>query len=477
MLRCYTHGLDYAGYTCPRCANEKQHRESLEANAREQERNREANAREQERNREANARGLREVEERNREERSLIVQQVENWVQHQENTNRELNRGIKKNEVDLAQLAQETAITEEAALMMGLDPGYNERFIEKYELLADGKLSFEYLNPFLSLRLKPHFEEGIGQYKAQFQGPGVGYIQAQIEACAAFGFVQNKELGEQPKWEFDNNLLTIFFYQIDRVFTLKIHIRNQNNLGHIPFLPPLKPKNLDLATFEVEDEDQPLYTVSPLDGTVTLNEGVVAQILKEQAADFEDPIRLGLDHYVHSLNEATRKQERFLSVKSLQEVLQRVWDKEQRRIEENKPKIVEIEDQIASLKSQRDDLAIKIKNLGVRGLSVDFEGSEISIWWDWVIMPFLIPIGWIGSFIAWANCLVNEQGVIVFISSHFSDLSSGWLWLLFLGFPFYYFFSYLAESQNAKTLQQNKEMLEKTNKEISKLQGELEQLR
>ena len=477
MLRCYTHGLDYAGYTCPRCANEKQHRESLEANAREQERNREANAREQERNREANARGLREVEERNREveernreERSLIVQQVENWVQHQENTNRELNRGIKKNEVDLAQLAQETAITEEVALMMGLDPGYNERFIKKYELLADGKLSFEYLNPFLSLRLKPHFEEGIGQYKAQFQGPGVGYIQAQIEACAAFGFVKNKELGEQPKWEFDNNLLTIFFYQIDRVFTLKIHIRNQNNLGHIPFLPPLKPKNLDLATFEVEDEDQPLYTVSPLDGTVTLNEGVVAQILKEQAADFEDPIRLGLDHYVHSLNEATRKQERFLSVKSLQEVLQRVWDKEQRRIEENKPKIVEIEDQIASLKSQRDDLAIKIKNLGVRGW---FDVSE-------GIFTFSsIPWGlWL---VAWHDDLAGGGKFLSRIFFSFpSDISNfvGQIFLIWVfGLGPVLLVSLLAESQNDKTLKQNKEMLEKTNKEISKLQGELEQLR
>jgi hypothetical protein len=347
-LYCYTHQINYGGSECPRCVDARQLKEVLESDRktretiqREQERTRETLQREQERTREANERGLRatakalgEIVEY-QEEKNTQFQNIMSALSH---TIDKVTDKVVFLEDKFDRYVKEEMMTTEEVFTFGKAGGplgQGKDCIENCQLLPNGQVNLEHINHFVSPRLRPSFEEGIKQYKEQFKGPGLAYIQSQIEACASKGFIQNKELGEQPKWEYANGNITIYYYQENKVFHLDLYIRNQNNIGHLPFQPPLESKCLDLATFEVEDEAHPLYALSLLDGTVSLNEGVVALICKDLAADFEHPIRRGFELYVHSLNDETRKQQRFLAIQNLQEKLQKEWDElERKRLEE-----------------------------------------------------------------------------------------------------------------------------------------------
>lgn len=328
---CNRHQINYEGSECPRCASEKQHIEKLESDKKIQE---------------AHERGLREVQRSTAKALGQIVEYQEERNTQFQNIMSALGHTIDKVtdkvvflEDKFDRYVKEEMMTTEEVFTFGKAGGplgQGKDCIEKWELLPNGQVNLEHINHFVSPRLRPSFEEGIKQFKEQFKfkGPGLAYIQSQIEVCASKGFIQNKELGEQPKWEYANGTITIYYYQENKVFHLDLYIRNQNNIGYLPFQSPLESKCLDLATFEVEYEAHPLYALSLLDGTVSLNEGVVALICKDLAADFEHPIRRGLEVYVDSLNDATRKQQRFLAIQNLQEKLQKEWDELERKRKE-----------------------------------------------------------------------------------------------------------------------------------------------
>jgi len=94
-------------------------------------------------------------------------------------------------------LTKEKEVTTEEVFTLGkaggpLDQG--EDPIVECQFLLNGQLNLRHSNPFLLKPLQNSFEEGIKQYKEQFQGPGLDYIESQIEACASKGFIQNSAM-------------------------------------------------------------------------------------------------------------------------------------------------------------------------------------------------------------------------------------------------------------------------------------------
>ena len=336
MSNCYKHGIEYAGNSCPRCASEEQHRELMGIQTQ-------------------NARNLeRHIEHQDRT--NLVLAGVMQALGH---TIDKVTDKVVFLEDKFDRYVKEETMKTEEVLVFGqaggpLGPG--KSCIERYELLPNGQLHLEHINPFISNRLQPPFEEGIAQFKTQFQGPGLAYIQTQIETCAALGFNQNKELGELPKWLFDGEVLSINYYQHGKVFTLYVHFQHLNNTGEIPFqaplkphyfdlfqhlnntgeIPfqdPLKPHYFDLATLSVgkvdEPKDHPLFSISMTDGTVALVVRIVADICETLVADFHLPFRKGLDRCTSSLNQEAIRQKRFEAVTNLKKLLQQVWDTQQ----------------------------------------------------------------------------------------------------------------------------------------------------
>ena len=313
MSNCYKHGIEYAGNSCPRCASEEQHRELMGIQTQ-------------------NARNLeRHIEHQDRT--NLVLAGVMQALGH---TIDKVTDKVVFLEDKFDRYVKEETMKTEEVLVFGqaggpLGPG--KSCIERYELLPNGQLHLEHINPFISNRLQPPFEEGIAQFKTQFQGPGLAYIQTQIETCAALGFNQNKELGELPKWLFDGEVLSINYYQHGKVFTLYVHFQHLNNTGEIPFQAPLKPHYFDLATLSVgkvdEPKDHPLFSISMTDGTVVMVVRIVADICETLVADFHLPFRKGLDRYTSSLNQEAIRQKRFEAVTNLKKLLQQVWDTQQ----------------------------------------------------------------------------------------------------------------------------------------------------
>ena len=313
MSNCYKHGIEYAGNSCPRCASEEQHRELMGIQTQ-------------------NARNLeRHIEHQDRT--NLVLAGVMQALGH---TIDKVTDKVVFLEDKFDRYVKEETMKTEEVLVFGqaggpLGPG--KSCIERYELLPNGQLHLEHINPFISNRLQPPFEEGIAQFKTQFQGPGLAYIQTQIETCAALGFTQNKELGELPKWLFDGEVLSINYYQHGKVFTLYVHFQHLNNTGEMPFQAPLKTHYLDLATLSVgkvdELKDHPLFSISVTDGTVALDVRIVADICETLVADFHLPFRKGLDRYTSSLNQEAIRQKRFEAVTILKKALQQVWDAQQ----------------------------------------------------------------------------------------------------------------------------------------------------